>query len=164
MQQSTAFSGDRVPLTLVVERSDIQVGRWTTPRWQVLGVVAGEHLQPDLAAAVATASGSQCRLWSDLQLSLYKDGAESYWHNLQSKRPGLFVICRPDEDGELQPFMVTADQNEAAAYMEADDTVLPADMPAEVYQWLEQFVIRHYKPQAPKKTHRPHRREDSLYG
>jgi len=162
MQPSIPFSADRIPLSLVVERCEIQVGPWTTPRWQLLGIVAGAHVEATQVDAVDSGSGCRVHIWSDLHLSLYKDSAESYWHNLQSERPSLFVICRPDDTGELEPCAVTADQNEAAAYMEADDTVLSAPMPAEVYQWLEHFVVEHYQPRPPEKSHGKHR--DSLYG
>ena len=153
MHLTTPFFGSTVPLSLVVERCEVQVGRWTTPRWKVLGVVAGAHLTVEQASGLDIATGVDCtcRVWTDLEITLYKDGAESYWHNLLSENPSLFVICRDDEYDELQPCVVTADQNEAAAYMEADDVVLAASMPPEIYQWVEHFVVQHFQPQERKK-------------
>lgn len=166
MQQTAPFSGNTVPLSLVVERCEVQVGRWTTPRWQLLGIVAGAHVKAETAAGLdmPTSIGCTCHVWTDLEISLYKDSAESYWHNLLSEQPALFVICRNDERDELQPFMVTANQDEAAAYMEADDTVLAAPMPAEIYQWLEHFVVQYGQPQERKKRQPKNWVEDTRYG
>lgn len=166
MQPTPLFSENTVPLSLVVQRCEVQVGRWTTPRWELLGIVAGAHVKAETADGVdmQTSIGCTCHVWTDLEISLYKDAAESYWHNLLSEQPCLFVICRPDEQDELQPCVVTADQNEAAAYMEADDTVLTAPMPAEIYQWLEHFVVQYCQPQEQKKRQPKNWVKDTMHG
>ena len=62
---------------------------------------------------------------------LFRDAAESYWYNLVGREPSLCVVCRPGNDIELEPFAVTANYDEAGAYMEADDTVFSAPLPPE---------------------------------
>ena len=83
-----------------------------------------------------------------------RDAAESYWHTLVGRRPSLYVACRGDLDGAMKPCTVSADYDEAGAYMEADDTVFAVPIPPEVYRWLEAFVLRHYRPAPPRKRRR----------
>jgi len=156
IQNDQGLSPHHFPVSVIMKRQQIQHGRWSVPRWELLGVVAGEHLATeDLRKTVihSSADGEQT-LWTGFVLELYKDSAESYWYNLVGKTPSLFVICRPDEDGEMVPFTVSADYDEAGAYMEADDAVFSAQMPAEVYQWLEQYVVTNYVPREPRKRKR----------
>ena len=83
---------------------------------------------------------------------IWGDGSESYWHTLVGEQQQIYVVCQDDEDDEIAPLLVTADYDEAMAYHEADDTVLSASMPAEIYQVLERFVLENYAPQ--QKTRR----------
>ena len=85
---------------------------------------------------------------------LYRDGAESYWHNLVGQHPSLFVICRADGKGEIAPFAVTADYDEAGAHMEADDTVFAVPIPPEIHRWIEEYVIANCHPTPPVKRQR----------
>ena len=97
-------------------------------------------------------------MWSGLKLSLYKDAGESYWYNLMSETPYLYVICNIDEgddgDESLIPVLVTADQQEATGHMEIDDRVYSVPMPEQVHQWVERFVLENYVPQQKKKRKR----------
>lgn len=150
------FSPTQFPVSVIIQRQQIQHGRWSVPRWELVGLVAGESIAGADAkkSLIRSDEDGEQYLWSGFVVQLYKDSAESYWYNLVGKQPSLFVICRPDDDGDLVPFAVSANYDEAGAYMEADDTVLSAPMPPEVHQWLEHYVLEHYTPQQRGKRKR----------
>lgn len=159
--QPPSITEDEFPVSVILAREEVQVGRWTAPRWRALGVVAGtppgeegasvhaaggaESGAPHARQVVAE-DGQVAHLWRGFTLRLYPDSTESYWHNLLGRQPSLFVICRPNEDDELEPCAVSANYDEAGAYMEADDTVLSVPMPPEIYRWIEEYVVRYFRP------------------
>ena len=150
-----AHRRERVPVGVMVEHGVVERGKWLMPRYTVLGVVAGESLAaPEPGFTVVREEGHlQQRLWRGLELWLYPDSAESYWYNLTAEKPALFVVCRDDE-GEFRPVVVTANHDEAAAYGEVDDLVYTVDIPPEVHQRLERYVVDHYRPEPRKKRRR----------
>lgn len=163
-----AITEDSFPVSLILARDEVQVGRWRAPSWRVLGVLAGAPSGVEDAADTSThrgeapgdapAASPSCRhvlseegqpayLWSGFTLRLYRDSTESYWHNLLGRQPSLFIICRTDEEtGEFEPCAVSANYDEAGAYMEADDTVLSAPIPPEIYRWIEEYVVKYFRP------------------
>ncbi len=155
-QTVEGFTGNSVAVSVLTSREQLRRGRWSFPRWRVLGVVAGER---------EARSGPKCTLircedhlqeylWRDYSLVLHRDGGESYWSNLTAARPTLFVVCRDGEDGMMSPVLVTADYDEAGAYGEGDDQVFAVPMPPEIQHWLERYVVEHYRPQEKKKRRR----------
>jgi hypothetical protein len=154
--QECAFAPDRVPISIILERRQLERGRWSFTDWQVVGAVAGQRFAGDAPKCALVHSGerSQQYLWSGLYLTLYKDSAESYWYNLVGKRPSLFVICVPHAGHEMVPLIISADYDEAAAHMETNAKVFATPIPPEVYRWLEDYVLAHYVPRDPKKRER----------
>ena len=139
----------RFPVSVIMAHEQITVGQWNVPRWRVVGVIAGEPSgeRDSAGRMIHDESGMQQFLWSGFEIRLYKDATESYWLNLVGKQPSLFVVCREDQaDGNCVPLVVTANYDEAGAYMEADGTVMSAPLPPEVYRWLEQYVVENFKP------------------
>jgi hypothetical protein len=53
------------------------------------------------------------------------------------------------------PKSVTVSYNEAARMMDGGARVDGVPMPAEWIPWLEQYVMKHYKPEPKKKRSRP---------
>ena len=151
-----APTADRFPVSVVMERRNATSGRWTFPRWQAVSVVAGHSLaagrQP--SSLIRKDAETEQHLWTGFTVVLHKDSSESYWYNLVGKAPSLFVVCRNTPEGALAPFTVSANYDEAGAYMEADEAVFSVAMPAEVYQWLEQYVVANFKPQERKQRKR----------
>lgn len=142
-------SGEGSPiLSVILGRYLVWRGPLRVATWRLVGLVAG-------SSSGETADGRCVRrdeegedyLWTGFPLRLDRGAVESYWFNLVSEKPSLFVICRPVPDPGLAPTLVTPDQDLASAHMEADDTVFSAAMPAEVVPQLEQFVMAHYRPQ-----------------
>ena len=149
-----------IPVSVLLECRQARSGRWVEEQWEVVAVVAGKDVADDKSETTLVHEDDQCRryLWSGLRLSLYKDACESYWYNLMSGQPYLYVICCMDEaeDGEesLEPVLVTADQQEASGHMETDDRVYSVPMPEQVHQWVERFVVENYVPEEKKKRKR----------
>ncbi len=98
-------------------------------------------------------------LWTGLDLNLHTDASESYYCNLMGEKPSVFVVSR-SEQGSLQPFLVTLSYDEAASYMEVDESVSAVPMPAEIYRWCEAFVLAHYVPEKKRKRKRDNWKQD----
>jgi len=99
--------------------------------------------------------GAEHFLWRGLTLRLHLDGCESYWLNLISKAPVLYLVCEDEsEDSVLRPLLITADCDEASAYLEGEGRVLQAAIPPEIYKAIEAFVLTHYQPEQLQKRKR----------
>lgn len=149
-RQASDVEQNRFPVSVIMARETAEVGRWRVPRWHVEGVLAGESIggaQSEGGQLIHQDEERAHYLWSGFAISLYRDSSESYWLNLVGMHPSLFVVCREDPvDGSCAPVVVTANYDEAGAYMEADATVMSTPMPAEVHRWLEQYVMDNFQP------------------
>ena len=149
-----------LPVTVLVECRQARSGRWLQEQWEAVAVVAGEDVSDDATKTTLVHEDAECRryLWSGMKLKLYKDACESYWYNLMSGKPYVYVICYMDEaeDGveSLSPVLVTADQQEASGHMETDDRVFSVPMPEQLYLKVERFVVENYVPEEKKKRKR----------
>jgi len=139
---------ERHTVAVIMQRSQVQQGRWSVPSWRALSVVAGDHLVGKGAGQTPIYEDDTDAqfLWSGFSLELYRDQAEEYWYNLTGESPSLFVICHESPDGDLTPFRVTADQDSASGCLESDDQVFAVPIPPEIYQHLEKFIVAHYVP------------------
>lgn len=144
------------PVSVLMERRQKRRDRWSFVEWKVTGVAAGGRFgRRPQKQVVHQDADCQSVLWRDFVIELIKDGAESYWNNLMAAEPSLFVVCRTDEvTGELEPFLVTANYDEIIGYMEVDDQVFSVPIPAEIYQWLERYVVNNYVPPERRKRKR----------
>jgi len=75
-------------------------------------------------------------------------------------------MCREVDDEEtgsndIEPVHVTIDYDDASAYAETDQLVLSTTIPPELYRYMEEFVLTHYKPQEFKKRKRRKWSEES---
>jgi len=157
-----AISPRSCPVAVLVEYQVVHDNRWIDGRWAVSGVVAAEQ---------SAGAGMHCKLvhsneavkqylWTGLSIELHKDDAESFYCNLMSDKPSVFVICDEEQDAPLQPSIVTLSYSEATTYMETDQRVERVEMPAELYRWLEQYVLVNYVPEKKKKRKRIDWKED----
>lgn len=146
---------DEFPITVIMEQGRVARAGWSLPSWKLIGVVAGRGEARDTTPQIIHAEGDTRQLlWPGLRLQLHRDAAESYWHNLVGRKPSLFVICEPDPDTGLRPARVTANYDEAGAYMETDGQVFSAPIPPEIYRFLEEYVMTHYSPEEGKQRKR----------
>lgn len=145
----------RWPVRILMRRREDEDSPWGIPQWDLLAVLPDND--PPLVPQrrlVHGGPGQRDFEWTGLEVPLFRDAAESYWYNLVGREPSLFVVCRPGADVELEPFAVSANYDEAGAYMEADDTVFSAPLPAGLVAELEEFVMTHYRPVEPRRRRR----------
>ena len=156
----------RIPVSVLLERRIARAGRWSQVQWEAAGAIAGEEGEEasSRCEAVLVHEEDECRryLWPNLNLTLFEDACESYWHNLQSDRPSLFVVCfeaeqdeeRNDDHPDIFPAIITASQDEANAHLESDDPVYRVPMPDRIIALTERYVVDHYRPEIKKKRRR----------
>lgn len=149
------------PVSIMVDYQATPDNRWQAGRWRVSGLVAGGQGQGEgvRQTPLHADAGQQQTLWTGFNVELHKDEAESYYFNIVSDTPRTFVICTLNDNGPLQPLIVTLSYDEAASYLESDDIVESVAMPAELYRWVEQFVLENYLPQKKKKRKRENWKE-----
>jgi hypothetical protein len=149
------------PVAVLVEHQAVHDNRWIDGCWVVTGVVAGAQFAADSVRSklVHSSESGQQYLWTGLSVALHVDDAESYYCNLMSDKPSVFIICNEGQDEPLQPAIVTLSYGEATTYMETDVRVERVAMPAELYRHLEQYVLANYVPEKKKKRKRDNWKE-----
>lgn len=147
---------DSFSVSVLVEYRKARDNRWEDGHWQIAGVVAGSDTDGVGAGRrqLHKATEGQQYLCSGLTIRLHRDDAESYYFNLVSDNPSVFVICSQEAGEPPEPFIATLSYGEATSYMETDEVVESVDMPAELYRWAERFVLEHYVPQKRRKRKR----------
>jgi hypothetical protein len=155
-RELSATPTESFPVGIVMERKDVRRGAWSVPSWRALAVLTGERLadQPRQKTLLQSADGVNQYLCSGFRIDLYRDAAEHYWFNLTGGRPALFVLCRADENGELEPWRVTADHTESQSLVESGGVAFPAPIPPEVLEVLERFITEHFRPEPARKRRR----------
>ena len=143
------------PIAVVINRKP-STNRWLKHSWRVSGIIVDRRQQTAInrGVKIRSADDGEDFIWTGLPLKLYKDEAESYYHNLMAPNPSIFVVTRTNEQDQPEPFIVSASFDEAHAYLEADDQAHALAMPAELYHWIERFVLTHYVPEPRKKRKR----------
>lgn len=128
---------------------------WVPRSWQVVGVVVdGEGAAETDAPRLAGEGEDGSRIYDGLAVRLFRDEAESYYHNLTVDRPRCYVVLREDEAGDPAPCLVTLSFDLANAYLEGDEEVQAVDLAPELYRWVEAYVLSHYVPARRKKRKR----------
>lgn len=122
-------------------------GRWAITQWRLAAVEPAEPEAPDT-----------------LPLEIFVDEAEGYYLNLSSGEPSIMVRWRLPEDisgmsgeaGEPVAIAVTLSYNEAGRWMDGGERVDRVPMPAEMAEWLAEYVKLHWKPEdKPRKRRGP---------
>ncbi len=154
-RQGQVQEGQRIPVAAVLERRPA-ANRWAAEIWQVSGIVAGTKVArlPAELRSVRHSPESEQFLFGGLSIGLHRDEGESYYYNLLSEHPSLYVVCREQDGAIPRPFLATASYDEAAAYMEGEDEVFRVPMPGEIYRWVEAYVLEHYAPERKQKRKR----------
>jgi len=160
---SPVKQAERFPVSILMNFQQSQNNPWSNGQWEVTGLIVGEHIASQTLTKQAIRSDTDKKefIWTGFSVELFKDDAESYYHNLMSDNPKAFIICSADEEdsNECQPFLVTLSYDEATSYMEVDELVYSVNMPAELYRWVEHFVLEHYVPVKKKKRRRTNWKE-----
>lgn len=152
---------DHIPVTVIMEKQPARSSQWVDYIWTAIGVtVSNTEKVLDKPRVADIEDEVQLKLYSGYQVKLYIDECDSYYHNLMSPTPHCFIVVRQDEDDdEPEPFIVSLSFDEAHAYLEGGDEVFAVDIPPEIYQWTENFVLENYCPQKLKKRKRTNWKE-----
>ena len=143
------------PVSVVMQRTAVPDNRWIQARWSALGITAAKQPSETVQEIPIGGDEKEARyMWSGLSLHLFKDQAESYYHNLVMESPRLFLVCRYTDEQRPEPFLVTASCDEANAYVETDEVAYSVPLSVEFYQWIEGFVLEHYIPEKRYKRKR----------
>ncbi len=147
---------DHIPVTVIMEKQPARSSQWVDHIWTAIGVTVSNTEQVSDKPRVADIEDDvELKIYSGYQVRLHVDECDSYYHNLMSPTPHCYVVVRQDDDDdEPEPFIVSLSFDEAHAYLEGDDEVFAVDIPPEIYQWTESFVLAHYCPQQLKKRKR----------
>jgi hypothetical protein len=145
----------RMATGVVVERRDID-NPWQDHEWSPVAVIPGA---PPVGEWRVLNRGEGWVHYhaATLDLELHPRETEGYKVNLADDRPLVFVVLRPDEDGdhEVVPFLVTACPFEAGDYEESgDEIVLGVAMPDSMIAWVDAFVEEHHVEVPFKKRRR----------
>lgn len=147
------------PVAVILEKRALNDNPWVDHTWSAVGITVGRYGQQDNGNPVLVREGAgrsnsiSHYLVSGLQVCLYADECESYYHNMMTKTPRCYVVAHLEDSGEMpEPFMVSMGFDEAHAYLEGDDEIYAVDVPPELYRWTEAFVLANYFPE--KKTKR----------
>lgn len=145
------------PVSIIMQHRRIENNFWESEKWEVKAVIAGGDKNDGVPEKMISRIGvdDEQYIWKNYQINLFKDEVESYYFNIISDTPYVFVVCQDQEDdGHLIPFTVTVNYDEASSYMELDDEVFQVPMPPEIYLWVEEFVVNNYVPMKKKKRKR----------
>ncbi|MDC9724996.1 MAG: DUF3305 domain-containing protein [Gammaproteobacteria bacterium] len=124
---------------------------WGDELWSLSGLVPG--LSPSDLSEIE--SRGEVHIWPDLIIKLYPLHCDSYYHNLSSEQPKIYLVCSQDDSAmSPKPHLLTVDYDEAASYMETGEEVFNTALPEALCKWLERFVLMHYQPEKSKKRRR----------
>lgn len=144
---------DQLNLAVVMQKQP-STHPWADFRYDALGVVVREDDEAQSVTRIYQDDEVEHFLVTGLSLRLHVDECESYYHNLMSPEPGCFIVASQPESGDEMPlpYLVSLSFDEVHAYLEGDEQIYSVEIPAELYQWAEAYVLTHYV--AIKKTKR----------
>jgi len=144
---------DRLELAVVMVKQP-SAHPWADYTYQALGVVVRDTKGKKSVTQIYQNGDVEHFLVTGLSLQLHVDECESYYHNLMSPEPGCFIVAdQPDTSSEMPiPYLVSLSFDEVHAYLEGDEQVYSVEIPPQLYQWVEAFVLTHYI--ATRKTKR----------
>jgi len=144
---------DSLAIAVVMEKTPSSHA-WADFGYDALGVVVQDDSAQASISRIYQDGDTEHFLVSGLNLRLHLDECESYYHNLMSPEPGCFIVAsQPEEADEMPvPYLVSLSFDEAHAYLEGDEQIYSVEIPAQLYQWAEAYVLTHYV--AIKKTKR----------
>ena len=131
-------------VAVVMERTPL-ASRWQSEKWEAKGVL------PDIFGAAAPPrtlydDGTRLEvLYPGFEIALKGEELESYFLNLTSPAPKVFVLVRAD-DGTPRPAFVSVSYARAAGWMDANETVDAVPLPPDLHAWVGEFVERYYRP------------------
>jgi Protein of unknown function (DUF3305) len=142
------------------ERIEGAMSRWQTWRWVLADVVMSEAAFGTTPRKLYEDENEQRWLHPGFTVELFRDDAEGYYLNATTGSPCWFVLWRMEEEPKLDdepvavPCIVTLSYHDAGRWLDAQETVEQVPAPAQVVQWLQDFVEEHHVIE-PKRRQRP---------
>lgn len=138
------------PVSIVMQRRALQ-NRWQSEVWEPHAVLAGAG--EGAPRVLVDEPGLTQWLYPGLEIMLRVADADGYYLNVSTSEPCVFVLWRMEGERAV-PAHLTVSYSEASSWMDGGEQVDRVPMPREIYDWVSEFVQRHYRPQ-PKKKIRP---------
>jgi hypothetical protein len=160
--QSPSESGAQRPcvdVAVLMRRERID-NAWQPWRWSLADIVPHEPgfgTQPRL---LLKDEREERWLHPGFRVELFTDDAEGYYLNATTQQPCFWVMWRMEEEAALAdepvavPQTVTLSYHDAGRWLDAQETVEQVPAPADVVQWLRDFVEAHHVLEA-KRRQRP---------
>lgn len=148
-----------MPVSVIFERHP-STSRWQNFYWKVGGVVSGSHSAEGGASLIREEDEVSFYLVTGLEITLYVDECEGYYHNMKSPQPSVYVVASAPEDGVMSDDMppetvaVSLNFDYAHSSLEADDLVYAVAVSPELYRWSEAYVLENYVAQKRVKRKR----------
>ncbi len=119
---------------------------WVNYSYRAIGVVVDASGSDRQIKKIFSDGGVEHHLVTGLTLEFHEDECESYYHNLMSPQPGCFIVAGETNDPDEMPlpYLVSMSFDEVHAYLEGDEQVYAVEIPTELYQWAEAFILTHY--------------------
>jgi hypothetical protein len=138
------------PVSIVMQRRALQ-NRWQSEVWEPFAVLA----EAGAGAPRALLEEPDLAQWLHprLHIMLRVADADGYYLNISTSEPCVFILWRMEVERAV-PCHLTLSYSEASSWMDGGEQVDRVPMPREIYDWVSEFVQRHYRPQ-PKKKIRP---------
>ena len=150
----------RFPVTVIMQRIPL-ANRWADERWEAVAVELEDRVAASAAPGSAPNIAARPTRWRcpGHEIELHPAEGESYYLNLSTPEPKVFVLWRmaePGDDAEprARPLIVTVSYGEAARFLDVGEQVDAVPMPAAILAELEAFVAAHYRPEPRKKVKR----------
>lgn len=141
-----------LPVSILLQRLKID-NPWIEEKWQAIGVIPAKNntTQTSEIILISNINNEPIYQYNGFILELVHDELDSYYQNIASNHASIFVVCHENDDNSPNPFLVTLSYDEAAIYMETDETVYAVAIDVQIYQIIERFVLENYKPERRKK-------------
>ncbi len=148
-----------IEVAVIMRRERID-NRWQPWRWTLGEVVANEPAFGTEPRLLLQNDKEERWLYPGYKVELFRDDAEGYYLNATTDAPCWFVLWRMEEQASIsneplaRPEMVTLSYHDAGRWLDAQETVEQVPAPAEVVDWMRDFVDEHYVVE-PKRRKRP---------
>lgn len=139
----------RYPVAVIMERSALK-NRWVSEKWEVKGVVHDDAPRGTPSRRIVERAELSQYLYPGHEIRLQRHEAEGYYLNITSPRPKVFVLWRMHEDG-ARPELLSVSYNEGTRWADSGEQVDGVALPAELVEWIGEFVVQHYEPEPPKR-------------
>lgn len=139
----------RLAVTVLMQITPTPDHRWMDHKREVIAVIPRQAYQsPARVPGDAAQGNAELIRFDSLEISLHRDEVESYYMNISTDTPRVFVILHENEEnGQTEPMLVTVSADLAASYESVDHAIEVVSMDPRFYPDVEAFVLTHHIPE-----------------